>query len=229
MCNSVKTNVIDLNTFKIRFPELYNIISQYYGGDIPARKIENLILDRIGNTKKYKDYWKNGVLKSISKEIDYNIQGITFGYVPNYGAQIEFVKDLSGGQKAITQIQFYVSFLANVYTIQILEIKESMKHHSSLNMDLSTQTLQEIWVSPENHMHKNLFLKIKIELETILENPIYLPYSIQQIELKKIKLPQVYNSKRNTIGDAFFKKILPLYHKDAVLFGNPNYKIDELI
>lgn len=141
---------------------------------------------------------------------------------------MEFSKDLGDGVKAITQIQFYVSLLGNVCTIQIVEIEEKMEFHPFLKEILPKQILKEIWVSPDNHPYKDLFLKIQTSLEELFENLIYLPYSIQQIELRKIKLLHTDDNKKNTVGNAFFRKILPLYKGDSIVLGNQDYGIQKL-
>ena len=38
----------------------------------------------------------------------------------NYGGMVVFNKDLDNDTRNITQIQFYVSLLRNIYTIQII-------------------------------------------------------------------------------------------------------------
>ena len=165
-----------------------------------------MVLDKIRNIKNYNTYWKQGILKTISKEIDCSIHGITFGFIPNYGGQIQFSKDIGNKQKAITQIQFYVSLLDSVYTIQIIEIEETLEYHPLLQRIVPNQVLKETWVSPENHKYKDMFLKIQTTLETIIEKPIFLPYRIQQIELKNVKPQTMHDNDKFTVGDAFFKK-----------------------
>lgn len=168
------------------------------------------------------------MLKTISEKLNYSLQGITFGFIPNYGGQLQFSEDLGNGKKAITQIQFYVSILRDVYTIQILEIEESIEYNQMLKMELPLPILKEIWVSPENHRYKDLFLSIKSSLEAIIKNPIFLPYRIQQIELKNIKPPTMEDKDKYSVGDAFFRKILPLQRKDATIFGDQDFEIDKL-
>ncbi|UOY06038.1 hypothetical protein L0P88_19190 [Muricauda sp. SCSIO 64092] len=209
---------------------MFGILNQYYGLESNAQSdIESLILDKIGNKNNYENYWKNGVLKTISEKIKNDVEGITFGFIPNYGGQVYLSQDLGNGSFDITQIQFYVSLLHNIYTIQILEITETKEFHPTLKVILPKQHLKEIWVSPENHIYKSIFLKIQNTLEGILEKPIFLPHSIQQIELNNLKLPNPYNYPLNTIGNAFFKKIHPLHSDGCRVFGNENYKIEELI
>ncbi|WP_318343386.1 hypothetical protein [Flagellimonas baculiformis] len=209
---------------------MYGILDEYYGIDTtPKKNIEEIILDRLGNSENYHAFWKEGVLKTLSKELGYNAHGITFGFIPNYGGQVEFSMDLGGGQRTITQIQFYVSLLDNVHTIQILEIEESIEHHPFLKKDLPKQILKEVWVSPEEHRNKDIFLRIQNSLEMTFGNSLYLPYSIQQIKLGKIRLPHTDDKHENTIGDAFFRKILPLHQTDSIIRGNPNYGFDKLV
>ncbi len=219
----------DIDSLIVKFPKLYRILNEYYGLDSIAKySIEELILDRIGNSENYKVYWKDGVLKNIGSEIGCNVQGITFGFIPNYGGQVQFSNEIDSNRKDITQIQFYVSLLDNVYTIQILEIEESKEFNPMMKLTLPKQTLKEIWVSPENHRHKDLFLKIQSSLEAITENPIFLPYSIQEIELKGVKPPIMEDKVIYTVGDAFFRKILPLHRNEALIKGNPDYEINKL-
>ncbi len=164
----------------------------------------------------------------MEKELNLNIQGITFGFSPNYSGQIEFLKDLGNQKKAVTQIQFYVSLLENVYTMQMLEIDEQLQYNSSLQMTLPNHVLKEIWVSPENHEYQDVFLKIKSYLSRFFNNPFYLPYSIQQTDLQKIGLTYGNNREINNLGDAFFRKVLPLNQIGHKIFGNQDYEIEQL-
>jgi len=212
---------------KLKYPNFFALIEEYYGADERPKKIlEELILDRLGNKKKFRKNWTNGILKAIGEEIGYPTQGLTFGFIPNYGGMAEFSETLGDDKKIITQIQFYISLLRNVYTIQITEIEEVTRHNSFLNHEVQNQTLKEIWVSPSHPKYNDIFLKIESYMDRTLDNSIFLPYSIQQIRLNEIIMPHTSNED-NKVEDAFFRKILPL-NQDFSILGDPDYRINEL-
>jgi hypothetical protein len=212
---------------KSTYPIIFEIIEEYYGvNERPKKILKDLILDRLGNKKTFKEKWSKGILKSIGKEIGYPTEELTLGYMPNYGGMVVFNKDLDNDTRNITQIQFYVSLLRNIYTIQITEIEEVMAYNPFLKKVVQNQTLKEIWVSPDHPIYSDLFLKIESYLDKTLVNPIYLPYSIQQIPIDEVEMHHTSNE-ANKVEDAFFRKILPL-NKDFTILGNRNYRLHEL-
>ena len=222
----VMTNIYN-QMIENKYPKIDAILNDYYKTkSSPTKDLHAVILEKIANPNNYKKYWTDGVLKTISNSIGHQVYGRTVGFVPNYGGSIEFLTDLGNDKKAITQIHFYVSLLNDVYTIQINEIEEQIQKIEMLDKFMPVQKLKEIWVSPSNHRYADLFLKIESILEETLHKPIFLPYSVQKMELNGIQIPNVHN---NTVyvEDAFFKKILPL-NQDYIIKGNPKYRISEL-
>lgn len=212
---------------KLKYPSFFSIIEEYYGTDEKPRKVlEDLILNRLGDAKNFRKMWTNGILKAIGREIGCPTQDLTFGFIPNYGGMTEFSEDLGNGKRTVTQIQFYVSLLNNVFTIQITEIEEVIRYNQFLKLETPNQKLKEIWVSPDHPKYNEIFLKIESFLNRNLVDSIYLPYVIQQVGLDEITMPHT-NNEDNKVEDAFFRKVLPL-NKDYKVLGNIDYRIHEL-
>ncbi|MEM1003497.1 MAG: hypothetical protein AAGH46_12695, partial [Bacteroidota bacterium] len=213
---------IDFTELKIRHPNLYKTLNEYYGIDSPKKhNIEELIL-RAHNSERYVSYWKNGILKKIEKEINHSIQGITFGFIPNYGGEVYFSTEVSERRNKLTKIQLYLSLLDNVYTIQVLETIETVDILPVEKIEIRTETLKELWVSPGNHPCSELFLKIQNCLDKLLESPVFLPYSIQEIELKGVSPPGIVEKERYFVRDAFFRTIMPQNCEGALIYGDHN-------
>ncbi|MEM7487237.1 MAG: hypothetical protein AAF348_18670 [Bacteroidota bacterium] len=218
---------------KLKHPNLFSIIEEYYDidnhniDDTSKKILIDLIEDKLVNITNFRKNWTKGILKNISREVGYPTQGLTFGFIPNYGGMVEFSENLCDDKKAITQIQFYISLLRNVYTLQIVEIEERRGFNKFLKQETNHQTLKEIWVSPGHRKYNKLYLQIESYLDEILINPFFLPFSIQGVKLDGVFMPHTPNE-ANTVGDAFFRKIHPL-NDDFSIFGNPEHRIDELL
>lgn len=220
---------MSINDLKSQYPHLHSILGEYYQLDNePKFDLNSLISDKLGNIKEFSKKWVHGMLKSISRQVGYPAQGLTFGFVPNYGGMFEFSESLSDSRKAITQIQFYLSLIKNVYSIQIVVIDSNNEFNPFLKEEAQNQILNEIWISPNYHESKynEIFKKLEYYFEKNLKAPIFLPYSIQKIELLDVLMPHTSNEE-NTVEDAFFRKVLPL-NKNYRIFGDENYRIDEL-
>jgi len=212
--------------FAKKYPKLSSIIDTYYSSNIcPTEKLDTLIQDKLINIENYTKTWEDGILVKLSEETGIKAQSLTFGYIPNYGGMLQYKKDLGNGLKAVTQVQFYVSLLANVYTVQVLDIDEKRVVHPFLRQEVDEQILVRKWVSPNDGPTNGLFKKVESFLDTALENPVYLPYCIRTEALKGLMMHHT-QSEVNTVGDAFFKQVLPL-NKDYDIMGNREYRISE--
>ena len=216
---------------KIKFPGLSSIIEEYYETENknscePKKLLIELIEDKLGNNKNFRNTWIKGILKEIEIEIGYKTQDLTFGFIPNYGGMVELSNEIEDRKRHITQIQFYLSLLKDVYSIQIVEIEETIEYNRFLKKEAQNQTNKGIYVSPSNHECKEIYCRIESFFESFLANPVFLPYSLQQVALPDVFMPHTTNES-NTVGNAFFRKILPL-NEDYDIFGDFNYRINEL-
>lgn len=210
-----------------QYPKLFSIIERYYDEDTcPTKQLDQLIKDSLGNIEQYNKKWIDGVLKDLSLEVGFEAESLTFGYIPNYGGMFEQREKMGDGEVAVTQIQFYVSLLDNVYTVQVLELVENRVLNPFLKREVAQQTLNRLWVSPDHLQTRDLFKKVEAFLETAFGKPIFLPYRIRRTNLIGYKMPHTSNE-NNKIGNAFFQQVLPLNH-DYRIMGNQEYRITDL-
>ena len=219
---------INFSTVKNNYPNLYQILNDYYGIDhSPKYDIQKLI-EASYSMKHFVKFWKKGILNRIATEIDKELDNISFGLVPNYGAEAYFSIKTGNNRYRLTLVQFYLSMLNNVYTIQILEVDEIIDILPLEKIEVRTGTLKELWVSPGDHKHSRLFISIQKCLEELLENPIFLPYTLQEIELPSIVLPWAVEREKYLVKDAFFRTVMPHNSEGALICGDPNYMLDKL-
>lgn len=220
---------MDFDILKEKYPKLYKTLNEYHGIDEPSKYDVDELIGASQQTAKYVRLWRSGILKKIEHELQMRAHTLTFGFIPNYGGEVIFSKKIKPERWHVISIQFYVSLLDNIYTIQILDTIESLHTYPYENLEVTRSTLKELWVSPEEHPYGEVFLKIQSCLERNLDKPIYLPYSIQEVNLKGFNPPRsLVPKKQYCVRDAFFEMVLPQYTDGALICGNHDYMIEKL-
>ena len=149
--------------------------------------------------------------------------------VPNYGGIIELENSNSGN---IVELHFYMSFISNVYSIQIVYKKNDMliKIREGYLDDYVGVGLEKLVVSPTKDHYYNEFFIVEDLLKKEFENSIFLSYAIEKLKINNLEV--TYMDKCNcTVGEAFFHKGMPLnYYIGEIPFiiGDENYKINVL-
>lgn len=209
--------------------EFYPIENKNHQMDINSCNFKNLmdLIDlKITNKKNFKNYWINGILDQIQREIDGQVFDLTFGKIPNYGGMIRISDKIDERKSAVVEIQFYVSLIKNYFSIQIARIEELMEFSKALQQELIHQKLISLIISPSNDEYNSLFVKIESVLKNTLESPIFLPHSLDTTVLDELVVPHTFKE-YNNIGDTFFCKILPP-NISYTLIGNINYGIESI-
>lgn len=236
-----KNNVISLKELLEKAPKIHDIINSYYNLSFQRKHDEywtqqgiNDILDFIDNNivndENLNEKWHNKICEQIERRLNLKVKGATLGMVPNYGGIIELARNPTS--KECVELHFYVSFLKNVYSIQIVYLKDNMhiKRPQPYLKDLITKGIKTLVVSPIEDKYYKEYKIIESIIEANFENPIFLPYSIEKLRLNGLEVTYM-EGENCLIGEAFFYKAFPVnYHFGNIqtIVGDENYKIDLL-
>ncbi|WP_424002511.1 hypothetical protein [Maribacter sp. IgM3_T14_3] len=194
-------------------------------------EILSLVDTNIVNETNLNKNWKYKICHQIESRLNLKVKGATLGMVPNYGGIIELERNANLGETI--EIHFYISFLMNVYSIQIVFLKDNMniKRPQSYLKNFVTTGIQKLVVSPIKNMYLDEYQAIESIIIENFENPIFLPYSIEKLKLQNLTV--TYKDDENClIGDAFFHKVMPInyfYGSIPTILGDENYKLNLLL
>ncbi|MFS4418490.1 hypothetical protein [Maribacter sp. 2307ULW6-5] len=231
-------NLVGLGELLKKAPKIHDIINSYYHLSIKrindeywkqqgVRKILASIENNILNKANFEEKWQNKICFEIEKKLNLKVKGATLGMVPNYGGIVELEKDSESMGRI--EIHFYVSFLKNVYSIQIVYLKENMpiaRPHSGVK-DFITTGMEKLVVSPLENVFFREYKIIESVIEENFENPIFLCYSIEKLRLHGLELTYM-DGENCSVGEAFFHKAFPINYNFGdipVVLGDENYKI----
>lgn len=234
-------NTISLGELLEKAPKIHDIINSYYHLSFKrkhdeywtqqgVRNILDFIDNNIVNEDNLNENRDRKICSQIESKLNFKVKGATLGMVPNYGGIIELEKNTESMESV--EIHFYVSFLENVYSIQIVFLKGNMriKRPQSCLKDFITTGIEKLVVSPLEGIYYREYKIIESIIEANFENPIFLPYSVEKLRLNGLEVTYM-DGENCLVGEAFFHKALPInYHFGNIptITGDENYKIDLL-
>jgi hypothetical protein len=230
--------LINLKELKKKAPRIYQILDSYYNVKYKRndkeywhqegiKNVLSMIDKKIVDETYLKVHWQNTICKQIANDLNVEVKDATMGMVPNYGGIIELGEDENGLH---VELHFYVSFLENVYSIQIVFLRDDMtiKRNEPYLDDFVTKGVERLVVSPHTGIYFNEYKTIEAIIESNFENAIFLPFSIEQIKIENLEV--TYQDKKNsTVGEAFFHKAMPINFSSETIpniIGDENYKIN---
>ncbi|MCL9808979.1 hypothetical protein [Flavobacterium luminosum] len=227
--------IFSLEELKFYQPTIYNIVSKYYPLGIKKNSkayqnhigiifLKNEIINKIENKDNFNENWEESVLLDIKNSFkNYTVTGATYGFVPNYGGIIQL--EQSNKTNLTVELHFYVSFIENIFTIQIVSLDNSIEINYETG-SIQGPKIKELIVSPVEGYYKDIFLTVENTIRDRFKNSKFLPYSIESIELSNFEV--FYTEGKNChLGQAFFLKGFP-YTVPEKIIGDINYKIDEI-
>ncbi len=232
----------NINKLKKSAPKIYDILEFYYPFLLfkkeqteywnyhGIKSMITMINTNIVNEINFDKNWTVGICKELESLLNRKITGATFGLTPDYGGIIELENNIDS--QMMVELHFYISFLKNVYSIQIVYLNKNMKIRRNMKYvkDFYGKGIETLVVSPIKGYYDNEFNIIESFIDNKFKKAIFLPYSIDILKLKGLEV--TYTDKEVcTVGDAFFNKGLPInYYYESIpyIIGDKNYKIEKL-
>jgi len=220
----------------VKSPFIYEVVGSYYPFFLKRKdeeywsyngivEITNLIDSNIVNEVNLKKNWDEKIGLQLQNKLNLKVRGATLGLVPNYGGIVELVEKNNG---LAVELHFYVSFLVNIYSIQIVYLRDDMvvERPQSFLEPIVTKGIEKLVISPVEYEFYNEFKLVESFIEANFNNPIFLPFALEKLRLKGLEV--TYKDEENCmIGDAFFHKAFPINYglgNIPNIIGDENYK-----
>jgi len=228
---------INRNEFKNSFPKLYDLINKYYPLGIRSfndnykdhkgfNELNKIILKKFRDKKQIEKNWINKVLNKIRESVNYEVNNSSFGFMPNYGGSI--VLNKSADFRFSTKMVFFVSFIENFYSIQIILEDKSFTYKRKHLPDILGYGTPKVIVSPIKDLYGDLFNKLERIIKFEFSDALFIPFRFDITKLVGFETPLTVQSAFSTeISHAFFKKSF-LLNSNTEIIGDIDYKISEL-
>lgn len=218
---------------KDKYPSIFYQLSRFYEIDdiVNENKLEqknillnNIIENKIVNSKNYKLYWETNFLDKLSKVINHKVVGATYGIGPSLGGKIILMTDIN--TKKSKELVFFISLITNYYSVQIVTID---KYFINNNFYTNKEAwgVENVVVSSIPTDDGKLFDIVEKFICDELVDAKFFPFIFDTIKLNNFIVPYKYVYDFSTISDGFFNKGLIL-HENTKIIGDINYKIDKI-
>lgn len=214
-------------TLKENYPNVFFHLHRFYfntpnknGVDPLNEVIEKNILKR----EIYERNWEKGFLEKLSRKINHEVIGATYGLAPSLGGKIILKKNDTN--ERIEELVFFVSLLTNYYSIQIVEIDKFIISNDYFS-NKEAWGVKKIVVSPIPEENGNLFKVVENFISEEIQNAKILPFRFDTIKVKNFQVEYKYVKDYSSISDGFFNKGL-IFHKDTQVIGDIDYMIYEI-
>jgi hypothetical protein len=223
--------------FKDLYPKVHSALNQYYPVGLRAsnekyknyvgyKALESLLQRKFENPDYIKEKWDNSFLDKIKSITDYRVEGATFGFAPNFGGSI--IVNQSGDLRYTTKLDFFVSFLYNFFSIQVVYSDKFVVYKREHLPDKIGSGILKIVVSPVKKEFEELFLKIENLIREEFDNAFFMPFRFDITKIEKFETPSsVSLDFSEPVSSAFFHKGY-LLNEGMKILGNLDYKIEPL-
>lgn len=230
----------NLQKLKINAPKIFEILNYYYPLGYSKedkeyldykgiKELLSLISDKISGKNDFYKNWQNDVCLEIENLLGKKVIGASFGLVPNFGGRINLSNNPS--QNYYDELQFYVSFLKNIYSIQVLRVCKNMKVKGwGRFRDYEGEGIETLIVSPVKGYYEDEFNKVENFIKNKFKEATFLPYSIDVLKIEGLDVTYC-DIEYCPVGEAFFSRYLPLnyyFNTIPVIIGDVDYKLDKL-
>lgn len=210
---------------KDKYSKIFFNLNKYYDFDDTLDKnktkiMNSIIEERIINQQNYKIQWVECFLDKLSKLVNYEVVGATYGIGPSLGGKIIINKEKK------KELTFFVSLLSNYYSIQIVEID---KYYITNEYFTNKESLgvKKIIVSPVETEFGELFNTVDKFIRNEIKDSKFLPFKFDMIKIIDFKVNYKFINDYSTVSDGFFNKGLALL-KNTQIIGDINYLINEI-
>ena len=198
----------------MRYSDYFN---RFYG----IKLLENYINQKVVNEGNLEKIWKKRIKVFIEKESGCNIDDAIFGFVPNYSGIISLKKE--GNSSEFYQLQFFISFIDNFFTIHIKNIQKDITGKRNPGYGYF---VKEMVVSPVDYFFGDLFCKVQSAINKTIENAKFIPFSLYSKPIEGLSV--LFSDEPNyPLGGAFFNIDIPSTNPIKVI-GDIDYKLAEL-
>ncbi|WP_336128461.1 hypothetical protein [Mesoflavibacter sp. CH_XMU1422-2] len=226
---------INKNELFLTYPRLFTLLNSYYPLGIRAmnpdyneyigfKKLQKLILTSLKNSNSNKPKWANEFLEKVKKITNCEVIDTTYGNSPNYSGEI--IIETSENCRYTTKMIFFVSFINNYYSIQIIKTDKLVNFESEFSPNKTGIGILEIVVSPTEKRNKKLFINLDNLIRSEFKDAIFLPFKFDLIKLEEFETPlNITIDFSSPISSGFFNKGNILNEKTNII-GDVNYKLE---
>lgn len=208
--------------FKQIYPDLYDVVSQYYPIGITRndvsyeqyggiKKLYKLLDYYIINSNNYSSLWEGKIIEKLELKLNKKVLGATYGPVPSHSGLIEL--DINNDLRYI--LYFYVSLLDKYFSIEVFEFEKKKIFDDEKYYWIT----KSVTVSPEGK-YKNIFVDVENFLYEEFVGYKFLPAYFDCVNIENLWV--TYNDfENNSISNCLFSKIQK--EPNTRILGDINY------
>lgn len=225
----MKYFIYDSENLKNEYPNVFLKLNKFYNFNnsnikVKLNLLNSIIEEKILNKENYKSSWEMSFLDKLSKTINYDVIGATYGLGPSLGGKIIINKDKDS--KKTIELIFFISLLTNYYSIQIVNIdKYFLKNEYFIKKE--AWGVNKIIVSPLEDDLGKLFISVENFILSEIKDAKFLPFKFDMIKIKDFQVNYKFVKDYSSVSDGFFSKGIVL-HDNTEIIGYINYKFHNL-